>query len=269
VGPEKDMAGKILTAVFELDGIAFQALDGGPIFQKNPSVSFMVNFDPSRDEKAAERLEEMWKKLAEGGKVLMPLDAYPFSKKYGWIEDRFGVSWQLILTDPNGEPRPSIIPSLLFVKDVCGKAKEALNFYVGIFKNSKMGMVAPYPAGMEPDKEGTTMFGEACLDGEWIIAMDSAQMHNFSFNEAISLSVECADQAEVDYFWEKLREDGGMESECGWLKDKYGFSWQIIPKQLEAMFTDPDEKKSNRALKAMLNMQKINIAEVQRAYEGA
>lgn len=267
-GPMKGMEGKILTAIFELDGRVFQALDGGPLFKINPSVSFMVNFDPSRDPKAAEHLDILWNKLAEGGKALMPIGEYPFSKRYGWIEDRYGVSWQLILTNPDGEPRPSIIPSLLFVDGVCGKAEEALKRYASIFKNSRIGTVAHYPAGMEPDKEGSAMFAEASLDGEWLIAMDSAREHGFSFNEAVSLAVECADQAEVDYFWDKLIADGGQESMCGWLKDAYGFSWQIVPKQLGDFMDDPDQKKVDRVIAAFMQMKKFDIAKLQAAYEG-
>lgn len=265
VGPLPNMAGKILTAIFALDGFAFQALDGGPQFRMNPSVSFMVNFDPSREPDAAARLDALWAELCVGGKILMPLQEYPFSKHYGWVEDRYGVSWQLILTDPAGEPRPSIIPSLLFVKDVCGKAEEALKHYVSVFKNSKLGMTAYYPAGMEPDKEGSLMFGEANLDGSWLIAMDSAQNHEFGFNEGISLSVECADQAEVDHFWTSLTADGGSESQCGWLKDRYGVSWQIVPTRLGELMNDPDPAKANRVLQAMLQMQKLDIAELERA----
>jgi len=267
LGPTPDMAGKILTAIFELDGYAFQALDGGPYFKLNPSISFMVNFDPSRDPQARQNLDALWAKLEEGGTALMPLQEYPFSKRYGWIQDRFGVSWQLILTDPAGEPRPSIIPSLLFVGDVCGKAEEALNYYASVFPNSKIGTVAHYPAGMEPDKEGSAMFAEAALGGEWIVAMDSAHGHDFSFSEAVSFSVECADQAEVDYYWEKLT-IGGNESECGWLKDRYGVSWQVVPKQVWTLMHDPDVEKSNRAMFALLQMQKLDIAKLQAAYNG-
>jgi predicted 3-demethylubiquinone-9 3-methyltransferase (glyoxalase superfamily) len=267
-GPLKGMDGKILTTIFQLDGFTFQALDGGPLFKLNPSVSFMVNFDPSREENAKDRLDQMWTKLSEGGKILMPIGKYPFSKHYGWVEDRFGVSWQLILTDPEGEPRPSIVPSMLFVKEVCGKAEEALNFYASVFKNSKLGTVAHYPAGMEPDKEGTVMYGEGNLDGIWIAAMDSAQNHEFGFNEAISFSVDCADQEEVDYFWEKLIENGGEESMCGWLKDKYGFSWQIVPTRMGELLTDPDKEKSGRAMQAMLQMKKIDIEALEKAFNG-
>jgi predicted 3-demethylubiquinone-9 3-methyltransferase (glyoxalase superfamily) len=268
VGPVPNMAGKILTTIFELDGFAFQALDGGPTFKMNPSVSFMVNFDPSREENATQRLDAMWAELSQGGKVLMPLQEYPFSKHYGWVEDRFGVSWQLILTDPKGEPRPSIVPSMLFVKGVSGKAEEALNFYATTFKNSKLGTLAHYPAGMEPEKETSIMFGEAQLDGTWIVAMDSAQDHKFEFNEGISFCIECVDQAEVDYFWEKLIAGGGAESQCGWLKDKYGFSWQVVPKRLGELLTDADKEKAGRALQAMLQMQKLDVAVLEKAFEG-
>ena len=267
LGSAPDMAGKILTAIFELDGYAFQALDGGPYFKLNPSISFMVNFDPSRDPQARQNLDALWAKLEEGGTALMPLQEYPFSKRYGWIQDRFGVSWQLILTNPEGEPRPSIIPSLLFVGDVCGKAEEALNHYAAIFPHSKIGTVAHYPAGMEPDKEGSAMFAEVALGGEWLVAMDSAHAHDFSFGEAVSFSIDCADQAEVDYFWEKLT-DGGSKSECGWLKDRYGVSWQVVPKQVWEFMHAADAEKSNRAMAALLQMQKLDIAQLQAAFEG-
>ena len=268
--PMQGMSGKVLTAVFELDGLTFQALDGGPIFKINPSVSFMVNFDPSRNPNAAHDLDVMWEKLSEGGHALMPLQEYPFSKKYGWVEDRFGVSWQLILTDPSGEPRPSIVPSMLFVGAVAGKAEEALNFYVSTFKqNSKIGTVATYPAGMEPEKEGSAMFAEAQLAGQWFAAMDSANPgHHFSFSEAVSFCVECADQAEVDYFWSALVEGGGQESQCGWLKDRYGFSWQVVPTRMIELMSDPDAEKSKRALSAMMEMKKLVIADLEKAAQG-
>lgn len=267
-GPLEGMDGKVLTALFELDGYQFQALDGGPTFKMNPSVSFFVNFDPSRNPNAANDLDTMWAKLSDGGFAMMPLQEYPFSKKYGWIQDRFGVSWQLMLTNPEGEPRPNIIPSMLFVGDVCGKAEEALNFYTSIFKNSKIGTVAKYPAHSEPDKEGSAMFAEAMLEGQWFAAMDSAHKHDFAFNEGISFSVETADQAETDYLWNALIAGGGRPSMCGWLKDKYGFSWQIIPKRLGELLSDPDQEKSNRALHAMLQMQKIDIIALEAAFEG-
>src|SRR5690606_30817092 len=118
---------------FQLWGYSFMAISAGPLFKFNPSVSFMVNFDPLHDREAANRIIEVWAKLADGGKVLMPLDKYPFSNRYGWVQDKYGLSWQLILTDPNGEERPPIIPTLLFVGDVGGKAEEATDFYLTVF----------------------------------------------------------------------------------------------------------------------------------------
>lgn len=264
----KGMEGKVLTGVFELLGHQFMALDGGPLFKINPSISFMVNFDPSRDPQAVQKLDELWNKLSDGGSALMPLQEYPFSKRYGWIQDRFGVSWQLILTDPAGEPRPNIIPSLLFVGDVCGRAEEALGFYASVFKDSKIGTVAKYPAGMEPDKEGTLMFGEAQLAGQWFAAMDSAHEHQFSFTEGVSLLVDCKNQEEIDYYWNAFTKDGGEESQCGWCKDKFGVSWQIAP-HMEQWLTGPDTEGSKRALQAMFGMKKIDIAALEAAYNGA
>ena len=124
------------------------AISAGPLFKFNPSVSFFVNFDPSRDPQAREHLDATWAKLSEGGQALMPLDAYPFSPRFGWVQDRYGVSWQLILTDPSGEPRPAIMPSLMFTGEVCGKAEEAGAFYRSVFDGSRAGRLVRYPEGM-------------------------------------------------------------------------------------------------------------------------
>lgn len=266
-GPMEGMGGKILTAIFTLDGLTFQALDGGPIFKINPSISFFVNFDPSQNPNAAADLDTMWARLSEKGVVRMPLQEYPFSKHYGWVQDRFGVSWQLILTDPKGDERPRMIPSLLFTKDVSGKAEEALHFYISVFSgDSKIGTVARYPVDAKPKMEGA-MFAEARLAGQWFAAMDGGNVHEFIFNEAVSLSIETADQVETDYFFEKLSAHPESE-QCGWVKDKYGVSWQVIPKRMGELLSDPDMEKSNRALKAMLQMKKIDIAELEKAFSG-
>lgn len=265
---------------FELQGEPFMAISAGPLFKFNPSVSFMVNFDPSKDPSAKESLDAAWAKLIDGGKALMPLDEYPFSKKYGWVEDKYGLSWQLILTDPSGEERPAIIPSLLFVTDTCDKAEEATNFYLDVFKNApsansekiKRGTLARYPAGPPagggPNKEGAIMFTDFMLNDTWFAAMDgSSQMHKFAFNEAISFIVNCNDQAEIDYFWEKL--SAAPESEqCGWLKDKYGLSWQIVPIAMDEMMQKGTPEQIDHVTKAFLQMKKFDIAKLQEAYEG-
>ena len=252
---------------FELRGQPFMAISAGPLFRFNPSVSFIVNFDPSREKDAKENIDVVWEKLLQGGTVLMPLQEYPFSKRYGWLQDKYGLSWQLILTDPEGEERPEIVPSLLFVGDKCGKAEEAINFYLSIFKDSKMGALLRYGKGAEPDKEGTVMFADFKLLDLWFAAMDSAREHNFSFNEAISFMVYCDTQEEIDYYWEKLSAVPEAE-QCGWLKDKYGVSWQIIPTVMDEMMGSGDEEKIARVTEAFLKLKKFDMAQLKKAYEG-
>lgn len=252
---------------FNLRGYEFMAISAGPYFKLNPSISFMVNFDPSRDESARENLDKLWSKLLDGGKALMPLQEYPFSKWYGWVEDKYGVSWQLILTDPEGEPRPFIVPSLMFVGDVCGKAEEASDLYIKTFANSKRGMVARYPAGMEPDKEGSIMFSDFMLENEWFIAMDSAHKHEFAFNEAISLLVQCDSQEEIDRLSDALSAVPEAE-QCGWLKDRFGVSWQMSPARMQEMMHNGTEVQIDRVTKAFLQMKRFDIAALEREYNG-
>lgn len=251
---------------FELWGQQFSALSAGPYFKFNPTMSFMVNFDPSRDSDASEKLTYVWNKLSEGGTELMPLMKYPFSEKYGWIQDKYGLSWQLILTNPEGEERPTIIPSFMFVGDKCGQTEEAIRFYLTVFKNSKQGLIARYPKGMEPDKEGTVMFSEFKLENQWFTAMDSARNHHFDFNEAISFMVYCNTQEEIDYYWNKLSAVPDSE-QCGWLKDRFGVSWQIVPRVMDEMMTRGTPEQIDRVNKAVLKMKKLDIAELQKAYD--
>ncbi len=251
---------------FTLAGQGFVAISAGPLFTFNPSISFMVNFDPAQDQAASASIDTVWAKLLDGGTVLMPLDNYPFSERYGWVQDKYGLSWQLILTNPEGEIRPLIIPSLLFVGDVCGKAEEATDFYLSVFKDSARGALARYPAGMEPDKAGTIMFTDFTLLDQWFIAMDSAQEHNFAFNEAISLIVKCDTQEEIDYYWEKLSAVSEAE-QCGWCKDKFGVSWQITPAAMDEMMQSGTKEQIARVTQAFLPMKKFDIAALQSAFE--
>lgn len=251
---------------FTLAGFEFMAISAGPLFTFNPSISFMINFDPSQDKEARSRIDAVWAKLLDGGTALMPLDKYDFSERYGWVQDKYGLSWQLILTDPEGEERPLIIPSLLFVGDVCGKTEEASDYYLSVFKDSVRGALARYSAGMEPDKEGTVMFTDFKLLGQWFVAMDSAHAHDFAFNEAVSLMVQCDTQEEIDHYWEKLSAVPEAE-QCGWLKDKFGVSWQIVPAVMDEMLQSDDEEKVARVTQAFLQMKKFDLAALQSAYE--
>ena len=246
---------------FEILGHQFMAISAGPLFKINPSISFFVGCETK------EEVDVLWEKLSEGGKALMPLDKYPFSEWYGWIQDKFGVSWQLILTKPEGDWRPRIVPSLLFVGDVYGKAEEAISFYLSVFKESKMGIVAKYGPGQEPDKEGAIMFADFMIENVWLAAMDSAHEHDFAFSEAVSLMVKCDSQEEIDYYWDKL--SAVPESEqCGWLKDKFGVSWQITPTEMDEMLEKGTEEQKVRVTQAFLKMKKFDIATLKEAYEG-
>ena len=251
---------------FELAGQPFMAISAGPFFTFNPSVSFFLNFDPSKDNHAREHLDRAWEQLSQGGTALMPLDRYPFSEHYGWIQDRYGLTWQLMLTNPAGEERPFIIPSLMFTRNVAGRAEEAIDFYCEVFKGSRRGTTARYPKGMEPDQEGTLMFADFALSGSWFAAMDSAADHQFTFNEAVSLVVPCETQAEIDYYWEKL--SAGPEAEqCGWLKDRFGLSWQVVPTVMSEMMKNGTREQIDRVTQAFLPMKKLDIATLQKAYE--
>lgn len=251
---QKDLAGKVLTVEFELGGLRFTAINAGPEFTFNPSISFMVNFDPSRDEQAREHLDELWAKLIDGGEALMPLDAYPFSKRYGWVKDKYGLTWQLSLTDPAGEPRPFIIPSLLFSGKQTNRAEEAIKFYLSVFKDAEQGTLARYPEDSGPAKAGSLMFADFTLAGQWFAAMDSGIEMDAPFNEAVSLSVACKDQAEIDAFWEKLSTVPEAE-QCGWCKDQFGVSWQVVPENTAELLQKPN------GFAHMMQMKKLVIAD--------
>lgn len=250
---------------FNLSGHDFMAINAGPVFKINPSISFMLNFDPSRDAQAEDHLKTLWDKLIDGGSTLMPLQSYPFSRLYGWVQDKYGVSWQLILSDPEGEPRPFIIPSLLFAGDVANKAEEAVQFYLSVFKNTRQGIIARYTEDTGPAKKDAIMFTDFMLENQWFSAADSGVEQPFVFNEAVSLLVNCDTQEEIDYYWEKL--SAVPESEqCGWLKDKYGVSWQISPANLDKMLKKGTPEQVARATQAFLKMKKLDIAQIEAAY---
>jgi predicted 3-demethylubiquinone-9 3-methyltransferase (glyoxalase superfamily) len=253
---------------FELCGQSFQAISAGPIFKLNPSISFNLNFNSAQDKNAEENLNALWAKLSSAGektKVLMPLQEYPFSKRYGWIQDKFGITWQLALANPGEEVLPFVVPSFTFVGPVCGKAEEASAYYRSIFKNSKEGSMFRYPKGMDPDKEGTVAYCDFMIEGQWFSAMDSAKEHEYNFNEAISLEVLCEDQKEIDFYW-KLSAVPEAE-QCGWIKDKYGVSWQVIPKGMDDLLRGTMEQ-AERVTNAFMPMKKLDIAALQAAFEG-
>ena len=153
-----------------------------------------------------------------------------------------------------------IVPNLWFDTE----AEEAANFYVSVFKNSRIVNVLHYTeAG--PRDAGMVMTVEWELDGQRFVGINGGP--EFEFDEAVSFEIKCEDQEEIDYYWEKLSE-GGAEGPCGWLKDRYGLSWQVVPTGMEELFTDPDPERAQRAMEAMLKMGKLDIAELRRAADG-
>lgn len=258
--PSYKPVGSVMTVDFELENQQFIALNGGPHFTPNPSISFFVHCE-TEDE-----VERIWEKLSEEGQALMPLDSYPFSEKYGWVQDKYGVSWQVMIGDwEHGQP-PKLVPSMMFTGSNVGKASEAIDYYLSVFKDAKKGMFSPYGPDQQPDEEGTAAYADFMLENQWFAAMDSAQDHDFNFNEAISFMVSCETQDEIDYYWERL--SAVPESEqCGWLKDKYGVSWQVVPAEMDELFSGEDTEKSKRAMEAMLQMKKLDIATLKQAYK--
>ncbi len=236
---------------FSLDGQGFNAMNAGPAFQLNPTISFFVVCETEAE------TDEVWGKLLEGGKVLVRLDKYPWSEKYGWVQDRFGLSWQISLgkVEDTGQ---KFTPSLLFSGVQSGRAEEALHFYASVFSPSSITGILHYGAGGE-GREGTVNHAQFSLCGQTFMAMDDTMESPDSFNEALSFVVDCEDQKEVDYFWDSLLAGGGQESMCGWLKDRFGVSWQVIPRALPKLLSDPDPEKAQRASAAMMKMRKIEV----------
>ncbi len=249
---QKEHAGKELTVEFELNGHRFIGINAGPEFPVTPALSFMVNFDPSLDDAARSHLEELWNALADSGQVMMPLGQYPFSPYYGWVQDRYGVGWQLILTDPAGELRPFIVPSLMFGAAAQNRAAEAVDFYASVFPDVVVGTVATYPEPTGPVTTESVMFGEFELFDQWFAVMDSGVEQPETFGPGVSLMIECADQAEIDRYWTALSAVPEAE-QCGWLTDRFGVSWQVVPVDMAAYTATPE------GYAAMMDMKKIQL----------
>lgn len=247
--------GSVMTVVFLIEGQEFVAINGGPVFKFSPVISFFVNC------KSVEEIDDLWTKLSNGGTTMMELGKYPFSDKYGWIQDKYGVSWQLILQ----ERQQKITPCLMFTGANHKKAEEAINFYISIFRNSGILQLERYTADQGP--EGAVVHSKFLLDGEEFNAMDSHISLPYEFNEAISFVVNCKDQPEIDHYWENLS-DGGDEKaqQCGWLKDKYGVSWQITPVEWEEMLQNAGPEKTEKLMRSILKMKKLDLMTLKKIY---
>ncbi|TDH38930.1 VOC family protein [Pseudohoeflea suaedae] len=253
-------AGQVMVASYEILGYRLHAINAGPIFKPSPALSLFVQMDNRSD------VERIWKGLSEGGEVLMPLDSYEWSELFGWCNDRFGVSWEISLPMGGEDVRP-VTPMLMFTGKVAGRAREALNFYADVFPDSQVELTNDYPeASGEP--AGSINHGRARIAGTGLMAMDSAMDHKFGFDEGGSLTIGCHSQDEIDHYWERLVEGGGEHGPCGWLKDRFGFSWQVVSTEVIALFSQPDKEAASRAMEAMMKMSRIDIAAAKAAAKG-
>ncbi|MCG3192782.1 MAG: hypothetical protein DIJKHBIC_02029 [Thermoanaerobaculia bacterium] len=241
-----------VTVAFELDGTSIVALNGGPQFKFTPAISLFVMCE-SRDE-----IDTLWARLTDGGSAMMPLDTYPWSERYGWAIDRFGMTWQLML-GPVADVGQKVAPCLLFVGGVFGRGEEALRLYTSLFPDSAIDGILHYGPN-EDGREGTVKHAQFALAGCKFMVMDGPGEHAFTFNEAVSLIIHCHDQAEIDRFWSQLTANGGTESMCGWLKDPFGVSWQVVPEKISELLARPE------AIQAMFGMKKLDIAALKNAH---
>jgi len=244
-----------MVVIFEIMGKKFMGLNGGSHYKPNPSISIFT-ICASKDQ-----LDAAWNLLLKDGRELMPLNSYPWSDHYGWLEDKYGVSWQLTLGLQSEKKQPDIFPSLLFTGEQNGKAEEAINFYTSLFENSKVEVISKYQSG-EQDIEDNIKYAQFTLDGQRISVMDSSHNHAFNFNQGVSLVVNCDTQEEIDYLWLNLTK-GGHEDRCGWCQDSFGVSWQIVPTILGKLMADP--QKSPKVMEAFMKMTKFDIQALKEA----
>ena len=253
-------SGDTQTVDFRLANLKFSAINGGPYFTFNPSISLMVSCS------SKEEVDMLYEKLSLNGTDLMPLGEYPFSKWYAWTQDKYGLSWQLMLVD-NMEEHKKIRPTLLFGGDVCGKAQDAMEYYATVIKDSSKGFVNHYATGEAQDDRAKINYAEINLGDIELILMDHGFGGDFTFNEAFSLMVNCEDQEEIDYFWDKLSFVTEAE-QCGWVKDQFGLSWQVVPEDFNDVFINGTKEEVKRVTEAFLKMKKFDLSTLDRARLG-
>lgn len=254
----KITSSNVAVVEMEIFGQSVSLLNGGENDNAtlNPSISFSLWI---RDLEIAKQIRE---KLSDGGMVMMPYDAYPRSEAYGRCNDKYGVSRQVMYDNHPDHTADTLIPSLMYVWANNGKTQEAIEFYTGIFPASSIVSTRPYGENEMGENPKHLNHAEFTLWDQLFIAMDSGLEHKFTFNDGVSLAISCADQAEVDYYREKLILDGWTEVACGRGKDKYGVSRQIVPVWLAETVFHSDKTKADYAMKQIHKMKKIVIADL-------
>jgi predicted 3-demethylubiquinone-9 3-methyltransferase (glyoxalase superfamily) len=242
---------------FDIAGRHFMALNGGPAYHPTAAISMFVSCE-TEDE-----VQKAWDALTKGGEVRMELGEYPWSKKYGWVKDRYGLEWQLNLT---GQPQ-SIAPAFLFTGDVRGRAEEAIEFWTKEFPNSSIDMISRYEE-YEQGPTGKIKYSSFKLNGQPFVAMDSGveMPEEMKFTPGTSMYINCDTQQEVDKYWDELGA-GGRYDQCGWLQDRFGVSWQVIPTRLGEFWRQGNPARLQNMMNALMGMKKLIISELEEAYD--
>ena len=239
----------LIVTNWELYGQPFMGLNGGPVFKPNPSISLFITCETN------EEVDAIWNKLKEDAIIMMALGSYDWSDYYVFLEDKFGVSWQ-IFKGKYSDVNQKIVPSFLFTDSNFGKGNDAIAFYTTVFSNSKIEGVLFYEE-KEMQQKNIVKHAQFVVNNTVFMAMDGPGNHNFSFNEGVSFVINCDTQEQIDYYWDAFVNNGGQESKCGWCKDKFGVSWQIVPTILGSLMSEPE--KAARVMQAFLKMTKFDI----------
>ncbi len=229
-------------------------LNGGEHYKINPSISLYVHTtDP-------DEVEQVWQDLTAGGQVMMPLEAYPWSTKYGFVQDKFGLCWQISLGNEGDVPQ-KFAPFFNFTGVNFGKAEEAVQYYTSLFPDSSITGILKHKESPEADRE-TVLHTQFHLFGQVFMAIDSGAAHAFQFSPGVSIVIICNSAEEIDLYWDSLLQ-GGKEAMCGWLSDRFGVSWQIVPSKLGEWMRDPE--KGPRVAQAFMQMKKLDWAVLENA----
>jgi predicted 3-demethylubiquinone-9 3-methyltransferase (glyoxalase superfamily) len=259
-----EFAGQPLSVEVRLGGYRFTLINAGGEYRVNAAISFIVNVDPLRfggDEgRARAALDALWDGLAAGGEVVSPLGETFFSKRYGFLHDRFGIGWQLSLTNPEGDARPFIVPALTFSAAAQNRAAEAVEHYLdvlpgGVLGDGERGRRVTFGSMAHPPATGESIaYSEFRIGDQWFVAWDAGTDHAANFTPGVSLEIDCDGQDTIDRLWAALSADPAHE-QCGWLVDRFGVSWQVVPDNLAELLARPN------APTEMLQMNTIVIAD--------
>lgn len=242
---------------FELAGQRLDAISAGPYFKFTPALSFTVLCESD------EEMDRLWDGLIEGGQEMMPLQAYPFSERYGWLTDRYGLNWQLMKATRAVEQKINV--NFLFSSESNGRALEAAEYYTKLFPNSQVYYTNPYGEGEAQVPAAKHNFVGFVLDGQSFSAMDNGYDADYTFTEAFSLMVRCKDQEELDHYWTALSAVPAAE-QCGWCKDSFGVSWQIVPEELDTLMSTGSAAQQQQVNEALLKMKKLDIQALKDAW---